>query len=1214
MSTLRDRADEFLKIAKDKRILIELIGSNEEIEVYEIQGCSVIATFYPDGLTSFQMLTIIRGGGEFDNLECGSRIEKAILKTNSKLAYGRFRIIQEDNYWSVFFQLRIGTNSTYEFLPEMLNSVSDGYQELRADLKEDIYSLWLEPLYVSSKYILRGMQERSSSKIKIGIDLLIFCLSNEAKDNSKAWSSLGMAYLELANDPSLKDNRELKEYRTHFAALALDNSIALEESPISHYYLGLAHMQLGEINYAEGARDEAEYEYKQAIRNFQMSLGRTDIEAKVLDRLGTAHSKLGRLLSERGAWAGAESHIMLGICYLEKALSLGDLKSMIYPTIGLAYSDLGRICIERGDLDRAEKELKQSVYFLEEFLSTDKSDASVLHNVGSSYVEIARVQRHRAGMSSALDSIGQGILNLKRSLEVRGEHMETLHDLGVALADFGRMFSAEGDEVRAQDFFNQSIPYLQRVVEIRNDIPKYFRNLGGALLGAHRYTDALYPLSRAAELFSKTGQVFDELLAVVDVVTCLEKCSPSQLLALFKKECDWESKIATIPYFSESQLFIRNLPEPWRIRFLIVALLGILLAKHYRQKEAMLSRISCLDRPAEAIALSRMCLNIYRELKANDWLQFSQFIAGTKKMDTVCPERLQNLLSTFMNNAPSLLQELIQACLDRAKTFTKSYLPYIISEQLQVELYSIEGKYVSAKLATTNGLRFMRQNRMYSAHPTYRLWFIAAGMLMKFLESGSVTVLKKIEAIGEAAWRVGFRWESMLFSIWATNGYLVKREYRHGIECSERRLRKVMGFLRQEGPEVRLGLFAQIDKLRRSGLEALCRRGGSELEKIELSERYRSKWTGNIREPEEAVIKLAKPTDDVYLYCLSRLHAIERIVMGKNECRSLGYISVLELHSLVLEWLNYIEECQALPPGERLPEVPVVLLTRLSSMLLEGIQLEKGQSLKIIPSDILPLFPFSLLVKGENRVIENNPIEKLPGLNIHRSTKNQHNGRTLWMALADYNGRYVPLGLDIISSKNPLDTFVFGNSDVPPDIGVLFEESNWKRSILSAHGKFDPLNPLEAHIRLPNDNRLYGFANKNGISVPELKFRTEELCLLACLSGATENCPGEEFIGMIRGWMSLGIKTIVSCYWQIPAPAAAYVILRLNDFSNLGLSESINKIQVEMLSGNLEENGFTYLIDNSVDLFGWRAPANWIRKQLRHPYYWGGLGVWRLPS
>jgi len=58
---------------------------------------------------------------------------------------------------------------------------------------------------------------------------------------------------------------------------------------------------------------------------------------------------------------------------------------------------------------------------------------------------------------------------------------------------------------------------------------------------------------------------------------------------------------------------------------------------------------------------------------------------------------------------------------------------------------------------------------------------------------------------------------------------------------------------------------------------------------------------------------------------------------------------------------------------------------------------------------------------------------------------------------------------------------------------------------------------------------------------------------------------------------------MVCCHWQIPAPSAAYVILRLDDLSNCGLSEAINEIQKEMLKGRLKENGLRYLRDNSED-------------------------------
>jgi CHAT domain-containing protein len=91
------------------------------------------------------------------------------------------------------------------------------------------------------------------------------------------------------------------------------------------------------------------------------------------------------------------------------------------------------------------------------------------------------------------------------------------------------------------------------------------------------------------------------------------------------------------------------------------------------------------------------------------------------------------------------------------------------------------------------------------------------------------------------------------------------------------------------------------------------------------------------------------------------------------------------------------------------------------------------------------------------------------------------------------------------------------------------------------HGEFDQRNPLNAHLRLANQEKLTFLDIFNGLNIPLCRL----LLLSACKTGLVETSDTDDYVGLSSAFFYAGARTVVASLWNVDELAATLVTLRL---------------------------------------------------------------------
>ncbi|MEB3829923.1 CHAT domain-containing protein, partial [Phormidium sp. CCY1219] len=91
------------------------------------------------------------------------------------------------------------------------------------------------------------------------------------------------------------------------------------------------------------------------------------------------------------------------------------------------------------------------------------------------------------------------------------------------------------------------------------------------------------------------------------------------------------------------------------------------------------------------------------------------------------------------------------------------------------------------------------------------------------------------------------------------------------------------------------------------------------------------------------------------------------------------------------------------------------------------------------------------------------------------------------------------------------------------------------------HGEFDQRNPLNAYLRLANQEKLTFLDIFNGLNIPLCRL----LVLSACKTGLVETSDTDDYVGLSSAFFYAGARTVVASLWNVDELAATLVTLRL---------------------------------------------------------------------
>jgi CHAT domain-containing protein len=246
-------------------------------------------------------------------------------------------------------------------------------------------------------------------------------------------------------------------------------------------------------------------------------------------------------------------------------------------------------------------------------------------------------------------------------------------------------------------------------------------------------------------------------------------------------------------------------------------------------------------------------------------------------------------------------------------------------------------------------------------------------------------------------------------------------------------------------------------------------------------------------------------------------------------------------------------------------------LQKIYEKLIDPIKRFIGEcDLVVIPAGVLHYVPFHALHDGRKYLIETREIVHSPSAAVWRSLSEKPVNKIESALLIGFADEKIPFVNNEIGALRK----IFPRAKTFTDKGATFEhytENAPKFDILhlACHGQYRPDNPMFSSLHLAD-----GFITVRDICSQNL--RAELVTLSACETGLNKVFAGEEIIGLARGFLSAGVRSILLSLWMV------------ND-------ESTKRLMV---------NFYTHLQR------GYSVPASLQQAQLEfikdgeHPYYW----------
>lgn len=214
-------------------------------------------------------------------------------------------------------------------------------------------------------------------------------------------------------------------------------------------------------------------------------------------------------------------------------------------------------------------------------------------------------------------------------------------------------------------------------------------------------------------------------------------------------------------------------------------------------------------------------------------------------------------------------------------------------------------------------------------------------------------------------------------------------------------------------------------------------------------------------------------------------------------------------------------------------------LARLHALLLAPLELDLGERrLVVIPHRALHYVPFHALFDGERYVIERREVCTSPGAAVlHRCLLRERRPfrRALLLGVPDARA---PRVRDEVLALTPL--FPEAVALLGPEAGSEALRRHAPAADLlhlACHGVFRPDNPLFSALHLADGH----FTTRDAYG---LELRCNLVVLSACETGVSSVAPGDELIGIARGFFAAGAPAVVVSLWTVDDASTAALMAR----------------------------------------------------------------------
>ena len=221
-------------------------------------------------------------------------------------------------------------------------------------------------------------------------------------------------------------------------------------------------------------------------------------------------------------------------------------------------------------------------------------------------------------------------------------------------------------------------------------------------------------------------------------------------------------------------------------------------------------------------------------------------------------------------------------------------------------------------------------------------------------------------------------------------------------------------------------------------------------------------------------------------------------------------------------------------PGNNWVNSSKALHQRLITPLSAAIKNKKH--LTIVPHGVLHYLPFNALHK-DRFLIETHTLRLLPSASILQflNKKNHPTSNILVMGNPDLNNP----AMDLPGAEREARAIARGWSNSKVILRKNASESLFKKSSghfryihLASHGEFNPDTPLDSRMLLSADGDNDG--NLTITEIYDLRLNADMVTLSACQTGLGDVKNGDDVVGLNRGFLYAGAKSIVASLWNVP--------------------------------------------------------------------------------
>ena len=259
----------------------------------------------------------------------------------------------------------------------------------------------------------------------------------------------------------------------------------------------------------------------------------------------------------------------------------------------------------------------------------------------------------------------------------------------------------------------------------------------------------------------------------------------------------------------------------------------------------------------------------------------------------------------------------------------------------------------------------------------------------------------------------------------------------------------------------------------------------------------------------------------------------------------------------IREWRKKIENRQ--DPRNLSKNLYDLLVSPMASRI-------RAKRLIIVPYGVLHYIPFQALHNGHEYLIERYAISYAPSATVLSFTEKKKSAEnkkaliignpTLDLGFAEKEAKNIA-GLfqnrTLLTREKGTETFVRNN-------GGGYEFIHF-----ATHGEYDDKNPLNSRILLRADTD-----NDGSLTMAELfsiKWQASLVTLSACKTGLSKYKSGDELIGLQRGLLFAGTRSIISSLWSVDDEATGCLMKSFySNLSKMPKDVALQKAQIETMA------------------------------------------------